>query len=369
MTATDVPLSEFCRSLEPVGRILEDPEYNVWGCSPIYDDDGRVHVFFARWKNVYHHEGWVTACEVGHAVSREPDRPGGPYDVLKPALVPAGNPESEGGQGNDDAWDADSIHNPTVHRVGDQFVLFYMGATCRPAGCTRDMLVGMSRDEVKPYFHRTVATKRIGMAIADSLNGPWRRVSDQPILTVGADGAWDDYVVSNPAFCPTPDGSFRLYYKGWNRSDNDRGHSNRKYGFAEATELTGPYTKHNTNPVIDFSHLHEDMQCEDAYLWHGDGHYHAVLRDMGFYNQEYGLKFKSRDGIAWGDPEVAFLDAPSYFNEAMPGLDREGRFERPQLLMRDGRPEYLFCAYRGGRYNTSSGVVLRVNRDRLGDIA
>ncbi|MEM9419508.1 MAG: glycoside hydrolase family protein [Planctomycetota bacterium] len=364
MPETEAPMSPFAQSLSPVGRILEDPDYNVWGCSPIYGDDGRVHVFYARWKNVYHHEGWVTACEVGHAVSKEPNQPGGPYEILAPALVPAGNPVSEGGLGNEDAWDADSIHNPTVHRVGDKFVLFYMGATCKPAGCDRDMLVGMSREEVNPYFHRTVGTKRVGMAIADSLDGPWERVgTDGQILNVGEDGAWDDYVVSNPAFCVTPDGKFRLYYKGWNRGDNERGHSNRKYGLAEADSLTGPYTKYDANPIIDFSHIHEDMQCEDAYIWYEDGRYHAVLRDMGFYNHEYGLKFTSVDGIDWSDPEVAFLDAPSYFDEVMPGLDREGRFERPQLLMKDGVPDYLFCAYRGGKYNTSSGVVLKIDRN------
>ncbi|MEM1213589.1 MAG: glycoside hydrolase family protein [Planctomycetota bacterium] len=359
-------LSDFCRALEPVGRILEDPDYNVWGCSPIYGDDGRVHVFFARWKNKYHHEGWVTACEVGHAVSREPYTPGGPYDVLKPALVPAGDPVEQGGRGDEDAWDSDSIHNPTVYRVGDQYVLLFMGASCKRAGCSREMLVGMTREQIRPHFKATVRTKRVGMVIADSLDGPWQRVSvEDPIIPAGPDGAWDDIVTSNPAFVVTSEGKYRIYYKGWNRRDADRGHANRKYGFAESDHLLGPYTKHPGNPVIDFSYIHEDMQCEDAYVWHEDGRYHTVLRDMGFFNHEYGLKLSSDDGVAWSEPEVAFLDAPSYFDEAMPGLDRQGRFERPQLLMKDGVPDHLFCAYRGGKYKTCSGVVLKINRDKL----
>ena len=37
--------SDFEKGLTPLGRILEHPDYNVWGCSPIYDDEGRVHVF------------------------------------------------------------------------------------------------------------------------------------------------------------------------------------------------------------------------------------------------------------------------------------------------------------------------------------
>ena len=68
-------ISEFAQKLSPVGRILEDPEYNVWCCSPIYDEQGRVHVFYARWLNGYDHLGWVAASEVAHAVADHPEGP------------------------------------------------------------------------------------------------------------------------------------------------------------------------------------------------------------------------------------------------------------------------------------------------------
>ncbi len=44
-------VSPFCERLRGVGRILELPDYNVWCCSPIYGPDGKVHVFYSRWKN------------------------------------------------------------------------------------------------------------------------------------------------------------------------------------------------------------------------------------------------------------------------------------------------------------------------------
>ena len=43
------------------------------------------------------------------------------------------------------------------------------------------------------------------------------------------------------------------------------------------------------------------------------------------------------------------------------GLKRYGRLERPQLLLRDGQPEYLFCASQGGAAGTASAFVLRVS--------
>lgn len=341
-------LSAFARGLEPVGRILEDPEYNVWGCSPIYGPDGKVHVFYSRWKNAFDHLGWVAACEVAHAVA---DRPEGPYTTLGTAL------KGKGGE----AWDSWSIHNPTIHEVDGRYALLYMGSDGSQLGVSLEEIMAMDAEAYHPYFTKLVSTKRVGMAVADDLNGPWRRVGDAPLVQTSPRPAWDDLCTSNPTFLQHPNGEFWLYFKGWDWATLNSG-GNRKYGLAVSTSLEGPYRKFEQNPVISFVPYGPHMQCEDGYVWQEDGRFYIILRDMGFYNHEYGLLLESEDGIEWGRPEIAFLDAPSYFGENLPGLDREGRFERPQLLMRDGRPEYLFCAYRGGAYRTSSGAVLKVNR-------
>lgn len=342
-------VSDFATTLKPVGRILEDPDYNVWCCSPIYDEQDRVHVFYAKWLNAYDHLGWVAACEVGHAVAESPE---GPYTDLGTVL--------KGEQ--DGSWDSWSIHNPTVHKVGDQYVIFYMGASGADLEVTLEEIMEMDSEEYAPYFQALVETKRVGMAIADSLDGPWERVGDGLAVNVGASGSWDDMVTSNPAFLQHEDGRFWLYYKGWDYATLPF-NGNRKYGIAIADQLTGPYVKIEDNPIIDYSHIDKLVQCEDAYVWREAGQYHMIVRDMGFFNHEYGLILHSKDGIHWSEPEIAYKDAPTYFEESMPGLDRQGRFERPQLLMKDGRPDYLFCAYRGGRYNTSSAVVLKIDHN------
>lgn len=340
-------MSSFAERLQPVGRILEDPDYQVWCCSPIYGNDGRVHVFFSRWKKEYDHLGWVAACEVAHAVS---DHPEGPYEVVDIAL------KGRGGS----AWDSWSIHNPTVYQVGERYVLLYMGSNGSELGVSLEDMMQMKREDYLPYFHKLVSTKRVGMAISDSLNGPWRRVGDTPVVDVERRPAWDDFCTSNPAFVITPEGRYRIYYKSWDKRTASAFNGNRKYGIAESKQLEGPYMKYEGNPVINFSNIHERMQCEDAYVWHEDNKYRAIMRDMGFFNNEYGLYMESIDGIHWEEPKISYLDAPHYFDEPLPGLEREGRFERPQLLMKDGKPDYLFAAYIGGKYKTSSGVVLKV---------
>ncbi|VGO17448.1 hypothetical protein PDESU_06044 [Pontiella desulfatans] len=325
-------VSDFCESLTGVGRILEDPDYNVWGCSPIYGPDGKVHVFYSRWLNEADHEGWLTCCEIAHAVA---DDPAGPYETVDVAVKGRG----------DDWWDAMTCHNPTIHKVGEKYVLFYMGTS-----------------------DGTVYTKRVGMATSDSLYGPWER-SPGPIIQTDPDPkAWNSMCTSNPAFVKVSDDELRLYYKSWSIADweydlehGDGIRTNRQYGMTIAKSLDSPWVKQcEGGPIIDLRYIGKNAQCEDAYIWIEDGLFKMILRDMGYWNHEYGLYFESEDGIHWGDPQISFWNSHRYFDEPPNGLDREGRFERPQLLLRNGKPEYLFCAFRGGKYNTSSGAVLKV---------
>lgn len=342
-------MSEFGKSLEPIGRILESPDYNVWGCSPIYDEDGKVHVFYSRWLNKYDHMGWVAACEVAHAVA---DKPEGPYTFVDVAL--------KGRGGNH--WDSWSIHNPSIYKVDGKYIILYMGSDGSSFDKTLEEVGDMTAEEYYPYSRKLVNTKRVGMAISDSLNGPWVRVSDEKCMVdVGADSAWDSFCTSNPTFTKTPEGKYRIYYKAWSNETAAKFNGNRMYGIAECDTLTGEYVKYENNPVINYSIYDEKIQTEDGYIWYQNNKYHMVMRDMGVFNNEYGLYINSDDGINWCEPTVSYLDAPSYFDEPLPGISRQGRFERPQLLMNGDKPEYLYCAYRGGKYTTSSGVVLKIN--------
>jgi hypothetical protein len=335
---SDPAASDFSKLLKPVGRILELPDYYVWGCSPIYAPDGKVHVFYSRWPVSAGFGGWLTCCEIAHAVAEQPE---GPYETVEVVVAPRGG----------DWWDSTTCHNPTIHRVGNRYVLFYMGTS-----------------------DGTVYTKRIGMATADSLDGPWKR-SDRPIIEPDPDpAAWNSMCTTNPAFLQPPNGELWLYYKSWCINDWEKDianglregtadvgrFTNRQYGLAVADQLEGPWKKVGDGPMINLRHLGDNAQSEDAYLWIEDGRFRMIMRDMGYWNHEYGLLFESEDGIRWGEPTVAFYESARYFSEESEGMERGGRFERTQLLMKNGKPEYAFFAMVGGRHGTSSGIVLRV---------
>jgi hypothetical protein len=334
--ATDAPakysddqISDFCRRLRPVGRILEMEGWYVWCNAPIDGPDGKTHVFFSRWPAAKKMGGWINCSEIAHAVAASPE---GPYEFVGTVLAPRGP----------GFWDATTCHNPHIQKVGDRYALFYMGNS-----------------------NGKTDTKRIGLATAASLDGPWQR-PDRPLLEPGAPGAWDDHCTTNPSFVRHPSGQYWLYYKSWNTHDYDTGtppvRGNRKYGIAVADRLEGPYHKHPANPVIDFSGRGGNRQCEDAFVWREDGKFRIVVRDMGVFSSDVGLYMESDDGVRWSEPKIAYRPLRDYVDQPPPPreLNRYGRAERPQLLIRNGKPAYLFTASQGGKFMTASGFLFKI---------
>ena len=75
---------------------------------------------------------------------------------------------------------------------------------------------------------------------------------------------------------------------------------------------------------------------------------------MGVIDNRVGLYLNSYDGINWSQPQLGYESSEKYFG------GKKERFERPQVLMIDGKPKYLFLALMGGRAGTSSGAVLKI---------
>jgi hypothetical protein len=325
------PVSDFAKKLVPLGRSLEWDKGYVWCNSPIDGPDGNVHMFYSRWPAERTMSGWLNGCEIAHAVARSPEEP---FEYVETILAP------RGGQ----FWDATTCHNPHVQKVGDTYCLFYMGNS-----------------------NGKTNTKRIGLATSASLNGPWTR-PDEPLLLPGESGSWDDHCTTNPAFVKKSDEEYCLYYKSWNTKDYETAsgpiRGNRKYGVAISSELTGPYIKSKSNPVLDFSATGNNNQLEDAFVWREGNKFKMLARDMGFYNHESGLYLESGDGIKWTEPVIAWHDLKTYVKESPPPsyLKRYGRLERPQLLIRNGKPAYLFTAAQGGKYGTSSAFIFKINQ-------
>ncbi|MCL1045033.1 glycoside hydrolase family protein [Shewanella electrodiphila] len=321
LAAAGIVESDFSQSLTTGVRILEEKNWNVWGVSPIKGEDGKIHVFFSRWRGTHGH--WLSHSEIAHAVA---DKPEGPYTVMGTVLAGRGG----------EYWDADTIHNPTIQKVGDKYALFF---------------IGNNLGKAKDFDGHHASTQRIGLAVSDSLYGPFERVSDEPILDISANKAdWDSYLTTNPALLQHPNGEYWLYYKAWDRYNDNM----RKMGVAISSKIEGPYLKHEKNPLVSFSNIKK--QVEDAYVYFSNNTYYMVMRDMGVIHPHVGLMLESDDGINWSSPMLGYKTNTHYTDEK-----KIQRMERPQVLMEDGKPEYLFMALMGGKQNTSSGVVLKLD--------
>jgi len=312
-TAPTIPqdkLSWFAKSLEFKGVVLKDANWHIWGCAPIQGPDGKTHIFTARWPKNTHHEGWRTHSEIAHYVADTPD---GEFKFVDVALKGTGK----------DTWDQFAAHNPAIHKVGDTYALFYIANDGRKAH---------------------PSNQKIGLATSKSLNGPWKRVGkDGLILAPPTDRSYYNYKagngVNNPAFLAMPDGRFFLYFKS---NDTRKNHKwAPRMGLAIADKLEGPY-KQLKEPVTK-----NNFVIEDGYAFrYGNKIYFLTTDNHGLICNGGGLLWESTDGLNFKNPSNAFNVVAAYFPDrklpAKAKVFKAAKFERPQVLMLDGKPSYLY---------------------------
>lgn len=247
------------------GIAVEEPGYHLWGASPIWGEDGKVHLFIARWKTEYAFDpGWRSHSEIAHYTS---DTPQGPFHFSDIVLNGSGK----------DTWDKCGIHNPAIHKVGNKYVLLYI-----------------SNNNYQQPPHP--ANQRIGMLISDNLYGPWKKAGkDGCILSPSSDPEHWTYQakngVNNPAFLQHPDGRFLLYFKS----------QNSKMGLAFANQLEGPYTM-SPKPVTQ-----NKGTIEDGYAFIMNNKICLLTTDNhGIIERGGGILWKSDDGLDFNEYEAGF---------------------------------------------------------------
>ncbi len=328
-----VPIADsaFSRSLEYTGNMIQEPGWHIWGCSPIVGEDGKVHLFVERWpvRSATHprnfDESWRHDSEIAHYVGPSPE---GPFVFRDVALKGTGA----------ETWDRFGPGNPSIQKIDGKYALVYIG---NPIGMTKGM-----------GAHPT--TQRIGLALADSPDGPWRKVGvDGKVLDPSPNPKHWTYggQVVNPALLRHPDGRYLLYYKG----------KGAKMGVAIATKLEGPYL-HEPTPFT-----RNDRTIEDGYAFATGGKFYFLTTDNhGIGIRGGGLLWQSADGVVFDPTPMTGFKTPRFY---LPTVDPKqvrsyyaaGTFQRPQVLMRDGKPAYLYVAS-GTVINGGDGTVCYVLR-------
>jgi hypothetical protein len=324
------PEAQLADLWEYAGIAVEEPGYTIWGTSPIQEEEGRTHLFVARWPGELKVDpGWRSHSEIAHYVGPSPE---GPFHFSDIALKGSGI----------DTWDKYGAHNPAIHRVGDQYALLY---------------IANDNPDTPPH----PANQHIGMALSSSLYGPWKKVNgDGLILSAPEDSSFWNFGasngVNNPALLQHPDGRYYLYFK----SEGGR------MGLAIAPEITGPYTQ-QPEPVTSNS-----LTIEDGYAFrHRDKIYLLTTDNHGILEKGGGLLWESDEGLQFHLAEQGFYPAEKYLGKkALQSARRHYggniiKFERPQLLLVDEEPAYLYVpsGYHFFGKESTASYVMRIKKE------
>ncbi len=292
----------------PRSACFQDPGYFTWCGSMIQGDDEKYYLCYSRWPYEKKMSGWVTYSEVALAVA---DHPLGPYRHHSVLLHGRGKGH----------FDGTMIHNPHVHKFGDKFYLYYVGAS--DAGS----------------FRATRLTQRIGVAVADSILGPWQRF-DQPLIDVTPD-SFDAALTTNPSVTYFK-GRYIMVYKCQGKDGKVF------HGVAFSDSPTGPFVKHS-RPI--FTDPRSPFPAEDPFLFTYKGKLYTILSDNKVFTdiKQALCLFESEDGVDWKLSKHAIISDRT-IQWADGSTEKLGDLERPQIFFdRNGEPAVLFCAATHGK--------------------
>jgi hypothetical protein len=288
----------------PVESGFKMEGYWVWGGSMV-KVDSVYHLFASRWpKEAAFPDGYRNQSEIVRATSASPL---GPFKFEEVVI----------GERDSSFWDSNMAHNPTIHKIGDEYVLFYIGSDFKT------LLPGSQQ-----------LLRRVGFARAKSVYGPWER-TPQPVI---------DHESNNPALLVENNRVLLLY----------RDEKLQTF-MAVADSYDGPYVVKNHN-------VWPDMKIEDFYLFKSAEGYHIICEDnVGGISGHirWGVHLFSDNGINnWLEysPVVVYDHDIALENGSIIHCVRR---ERPQLLIEENRITYLLTSVLDGTNSWCQPVKLK----------
>lgn len=197
------------------------------------------------------------------------------------------------------AFDETSVFTPNILVRNGKYYLYYTGVKPTP-GNTDHVFENNSVNDFTA----------IGLAVADSPDGPFRRVENNPVLRVSPNREdFDSYRIDDASLMVMGD-TIALYYKGRSIIDGEKGPGRTKMGVAFAESPEGPFVKHG-EPLQDKSH--------EVLVWR-KGQGVATLASIGksIHYAEDGLHF-------------------SMLQDSLVNIPKAPGLYRPHLV--DGNPE------------------------------
>lgn len=314
-------------------KLLHD-DYFTWGGSVVKGEDGKYHMFYARWphgstgrkdtiidKPFLGFKGWLKYSEIAYAVA---DKPEGPFKFVKVLLQ---------GSGDSATWNCYDAHNPHIKRFNNKLYLYFIG---------NNPLDNHEPDQ--NTWMKYVGGQRIGFIKANNIeelvNGKYE-ICKQALIVPDFENTF--HRVVNPSVTQGPDGKYLMMFKS---SSQRNGHGHMTHWIARADSPEGPFEL--VGPVF----TEAAYSAEDPYFWYDKKRkrFYAIVKDFsrsGKLTPQFGALalITSDNGIDGWKPAKNPLVSLRQFVDESGDTIYLAHLERPQLLLDDeGQALVLYAA-------------------------
>ena len=300
-------------------NLFYDEEFFNWGSGIVKGDDGKYHLIYSQMPREHSFFSWLTDGIVSRAVS---DNPTGPYRHVEVVLEGRG----EG------YWDAYTAHCPKVYKFDGKYYIYYMATNTGDLKLTPEQLEEARRGKWDESEMRAMMrlNQRIGVAVADSIEGPWQRF-DQPLIEPVLPIA---NIVNNTTVTERPEGGDLMVVRG-DQPDQPEGEIIRMQAVLLADHPLGPWVM-QPEPVV------KDYNSEDPEVWYDAERkrYYSLYHAFGYMGM-----ITSEDGLKWERAKHYKVSDKSYTTTDGRTVEVH-RYERPTIYRENGKPLVMTAGIR-----------------------
>ncbi|BDD12155.1 xylosidase (plasmid) [Fulvitalea axinellae] len=146
------------------------------------------------------------------------------------------------GKGKPGKFDSQATFTPNILLANGKYYLYYTGVKPTP-GNKEGAFENNSTTDITAF----------GLAVSDSPDGPFQRISEDPVMRVSPEPEkFDSYRIDDASLLYR-NGIYWFYYKGRSRVDGRNGPAKTKMGVAFSKDPEGPFIKLD-KPILSKSH-------------------------------------------------------------------------------------------------------------------
>ena len=307
-------------------NIFYDKEYFNWGSTIIKEEDGKYHLFYDQMPKKHGFYSWLTDGIVSRAVS---DSPTGPWKKVQEVLKARG----------DSYWDQYTVHCSKAYKFDGKYYIYYMSTNAGNVELTQEQL-----DEIRhqPWKHDNLRgmmrlNQRIGVAVADNIEGPWKRF-DSPLFEPQPPIANQS---NNVSVTKRPDGGYLMIIRG-DQPDQPFDQIVRMQAVLLADHPLGPWKMQRKPVVIHYN-------SEDPEVWYDTDRkrYYNLYHAFGYMGM-----ITSSDGLNW-ERAKHYKVADKTYKTTDGKIVPVHRFERMGIYLENGKPSVMTA----GILTKESGVI------------